>query len=426
MKILGIALLMAALMGYAQDPPKPALPVQVPDQNTIQQQELLAALGDANNSPPDVTRVLEAFLKKYPETPQRVEIERALAKTAIDTKDDRRMVLYGERVLALSPDDILTLDRVAYSLLALGGRENSTKAFKYAQSLERLIGGLPPPDKDAARLQDERDHARARALLYESRAKTNLGEKDEAERLAAQSFSIYPTEDAAREWSETLDHLGRKEDAVAHLADAFAIPDAHSSDADRAVDRRRLGELYRQIHGSEQGLGDVILAAYDRTSGLAERRRDRLRGMDPNLNATDPMQFTVTGLDGKKLPLANLKGNIVVLDFWATWCGPCRAQHPMYETVRERFGNRNDVVFLSIDGDEDHALVAPFLDQQKWSRDRVYFEDGLSRLLQVAEIPTTILFDKRGRVASRMKGFIPERFVDQLTERIQSALAESN
>ena len=55
----------------------------------------------------------------------------------------------------------------------------------------------------------------------------------------------------------------------------------------------------------------------------------------------------------------------------------------------------------------------------------VFFEGGLSRLLQVTSIPTTILFDKRGRVSSRMNGFLPDRFVDQLTERVQAALADS-
>ncbi len=331
MLYLAIAL---AAWGFAQEPPKAVAPSPVRDQVSIQQQELIAALGEVGNSAPDVTRVLEAFLKKYPETPQRKEIERALAKAAMDSKDDSRIVLYGERVLAMSPDEILTLDRVAYSLLTLGGRENALSAFKYAQTLDQLIGGMQPPDKDAAHLQDERDRARSRALLYESRAKTILAEKEEAERLAAKAFSIYPCEDAAREWSETLDRLGRKEDALSHLADAFAIPDPHSADADRATDRRRLGEMYRQMHGSEQGLGDVILAAYDRTATLLDQRREHLHGLDPNANATDPMQFTVTGLDGKKLPLANLKGNIVVLDFWATWCGPRRAQHPLYEIVR--------------------------------------------------------------------------------------------
>jgi len=69
-------------------------------------------------------------------------------------------------------------------------------------------------------------------------------------------------------------------------------------------------------------------------------------------------------------------------------------------------------------------LVAPFLDQQKWSK-TVYFDDGLQRLLQVTAIPTTVLFDKQGRVASRMNGYLPDKFVDQLTERIQYALSDS-
>ena len=92
------------------------------------------------------------------------------------------------------------------------------------------------------------------------------------------------------------------------------------------------------------------------------------------------MQFTLSGLDGAKLSMATLKGKVVVFDFWATWCVPCRAQHPLYEQVKKRFAGNPDVVFLSIDTDEDRALVRPFLDEVKW-KDRVYFEDGLSRAL---------------------------------------------
>ena len=62
---------------------------------------------------------------------------------------------------------------------------------------------------------------------------------------------------------------------------------------------------------------------------------------------------------------------------------------------------------------------------QKWPKARVYFEDGLQKLLQVGDIPTTIVFDRQGRVASRMNGFLPDRFVEQLSERIQGALVET-
>jgi thiol-disulfide isomerase/thioredoxin len=160
-------------------------------------------------------------------------------------------------------------------------------------------------------------------------------------------------------------------------------------------------------------------------AALVEERQKRINALDPNANVTDPMGFTVSGLDGQKLMRGSLKGKVVILDFWATWCGPCRVQHPMYDQVKERFKGRDDVVLLSIDTDEDHGTVAPFLEQQKWSKAKVYFEDGLQKLLQVNDIPTTIIFDKQGRLASRMNGFLPDRFVEQLSERIQSALVEA-
>ncbi len=171
-------------------------------------------------------------------------------------------------------------------------------------------------------------------------------------------------------------------------------------------------------------MGELILTAYDRTSAQVAEYRNHLLAIDPNMVATDPMQFTITALDGKKLALKSLKGSVVVFDFWATWCTPCRAQHPLYEQVKERFKGRNDVTFIAVATDEDRALVGPFLDQQKWSKN-VYFDDGLQRLLQVSAIPTTVLFDKQGRVASRMNGYLPDKFVDQLTERIQYALSDS-
>jgi hypothetical protein len=81
------------------------------------------------------------------------------------------------------------------------------------------------------------------------------------------------------------------------------------------------------------------------------------------------------------------------------------------------------VKFISVNTDEDHELVEPFLKEQHWNN-AVYFEDGLSRRLQITSIPTTIVVDGRGEIASRMNGFNPERFVDMLTERIQKTLKD--
>jgi thiol-disulfide isomerase/thioredoxin len=409
------AFLIAAVTCCAQPP------LANPNQ---EQQDLQQAVNEAGNSAIDLTRSLEAFLKKYPNATQMKEIERALAKAAIDNKDDRRTVQYGERVLASTPDDMLVLDRVARAEIALGGKENAERALAHAHRFQEMVEKLPEASGlGAAKMREERERGIARAMLYQSRAQSALGNFNEASKLAAQSFSKYPCEESAREWGSALASLGFDEQAITHYADAFMIPDIRAQDSDRATDRKRLGELYRKAHGSEKGLGDVILEAYDRTSALIEDRQRRLSSLDPNAGVTDPMAFTISGLDGQRLKLGSLKGKVVILDFWATWCNPCRIQHPMYDQVQQQFKDRGDVVLLSIATDEDHNIVAPFLEKQKWTRDRVYFEDGLQKLLQVNDIPTTIVFDKQGRVASRMNGFLPDRFVEQLTERIQTALS---
>ena len=266
--------------------------------------------------------------------------------------------------------------------------------------------------------------AMARMLLVQSRGHAVLDEKAEAEQLASRAYAVYPAEESARIWAESLVRLGREQEAVTHLAEAFAVPDAHTTDADRQTDRQRLGELYKKLHdGSEKGLGDVILEAYDRTSAMTNARHLKLMALDPNGAASNPGEFTISGLDGKKLKMSSLAGKVLVLDFWATWCGPCRAQHPLYEEVKKHFGNREDLAFLALDTDDDHTLVQPFLEENMWDK-LVYFDDGMAKLLQVQQIPTTVLLDKHGKVASRLNGFLPDTFVSLLISRIDAALAE--
>ena len=75
--------------------------------------------------------------------------------------------------------------------------------------------------------------------------------------------------------AERLAELGRQDDAMTHLAEAFEVPDPRAADSDRLKDRLRLGELYTKLHGSEKGLGDFLLAAYDRVYTLVETRRKK-------------------------------------------------------------------------------------------------------------------------------------------------------
>jgi thiol-disulfide isomerase/thioredoxin len=327
---------------------------------------------------------------------QELEQERAALRAAIEINDDANIVLYGERVLARRADDLQTLERVIRSLLAGDSRDASERAVKYARRYQQLA---------------QRPRDIGRALCYEARAEANLGHAQESLDLARQAFKTYPDAESAREVAHTCERLGKHAEAARAMADAFTIPDARSTDADRARDRRLLGELYRKAHGSDRGLGDLVLEAYDRNLALVH----------PNAALTDPMDFTLSGVAGARLSMATLRGKVVIFDFWATWCGPCRLQHPLYEQVKQRFAGNADVVFLSVNTDEDRALVAPFLATVGW-RDTVYFEDGLSRALKIATIPTTVIVDRRGRAFSRMNGYEPESFVEMLTRQIREAL----
>jgi len=412
-----LLLLAVALSLAAQPTPKP----------DEEEEALRAALADSSSSTLDLLNALEAHLKKYPNTKRRAEFDRALLRAAMDLRDDRRIILYGDRVLLQDTSDPQFLDRVTRALLATNEPGPASRALHYAKALEAML--LPmleqKPGRDAARRRDDMERNVGRALLYQANANIILKQPDEAAKLAEKSYNLYPSAESSRELAKVYAVAGKYDEAIRLYAQAFVIPDPRASDAERQLNRQTLGELYRKVKGSDTGLGDVVLAAYDRATVLLAERKKRLRDLDPNGDATELKDFILPRLTGGTLAMSSLKGKVVVMDFWATWCGPCRKQHPLYQEVMDHYKKRGDVVFLAINTDEDRSLVAPFLEEQNWTKASNYFEDGLSRLLQVTSIPTTMIVGKDGRVASRMNGFVPERFVDALKERIEHALKGS-
>ncbi len=408
-----ILLMMAALALSAQEP------------TTAEQESLSNALSDGDSSSIDMIRALEAHLAKYPQTEQRADVEQRLARAALDGSDWERVAKYGEPLLKLSPEDTLLLDRVSFALLEKKEPAAAERAYKYSHDLEKLLEKIKiSPGHNASFQQDDHDRAYARTMLFQAKARNITGQPDDAARLAARAFAIYPSAEAAREWAEGLNRSRKFDDAIARLADAFTIPDPSATDAIRMTDRQRLGTWYKAQHNSEKGLGDVILSSYDHMTGLVDSRNKKLMALEPNGNVKSPMDFTLSTLNGKSFKIASLKGHVVVMDFWATWCVPCRIQHPLYEELKERFPKESGVVFLAVNSDEERGAVEPFLDEYMWDKN-VYFEDGLVRFLLVTNIPATIIFDKSGKLASRMDGFDPDSFVEQMTNRIKLLQSQS-
>lgn len=405
-----------------------------PEADAKEQYELQQDLNEAGTSAIDRIRALEQHLRKYPETKQREAIEQALVKAAMDTNDNARIMLYGERVLQTTPapdsnEMMIVLDRVIRALLDKDDVQRSKRAIALAKRYEADVTALrekmePPGHLTPAQWSQELDKAMARALALDARATGNAGDPQAAQGLARKSWDTYPSGEGARETAFWLTKLGDKPEAIEYYADAFTLEDPQTTAGDRATDRARLGEMYSSLNGSEKGLGDLILAAYDRTAALLNARRASLKAKDPNSDAATIEDFTLPPVDKSSQPLvlSAMKGKTLVLDFWATWCVPCRAQRPLLDDLEKRYKDSPDVVFVPVNADDDPSLVAPFLKDQGWTQ-HGYFEAGLARKLVVSSIPTVLVVDPTGQISSRMIGFIPDRFEDMLKERIDEARA---
>ena len=390
-----------------------------------EKQDLSKAIAEAGSSGIDYIRALERHLARYPATKQRPEIEKALAKAAMDANDHARIILYGERVLRAEPqsDDLQLMDRVTRALLDTDAKETAIRALEFAKRYELGLEAMRPKAAEGhmseAQWSEEIDKGKARVFVLEARATGNLGDPEDALKLAMKSWETAPNAESAREIGKWLVKLNRGPEAIEYYADAFAMDDTRTTDADRAHDRTRLSELYTARNGSEKGLGDAVLQAYDKTAALKRDRLASIKLKDPNAGATDILDFTLPSADGREsVALASLKGKTVVMDFWATWCGPCKIQHPMIEEIRKRYESSNNVVFLSVNSEADHSVVPPFLKEMHWDS-HIYYDAGIARMLNVSSIPTVVILDRNGKISSRMIGFIPERFEDMLTERIE-------
>jgi peroxiredoxin len=110
--------------------------------------------------------------------------------------------------------------------------------------------------------------------------------------------------------------------------------------------------------------------------------------------------FTLTDLDGKPWALKTLRGKVVLVNFWATWCPPCRKEMPDLEKLSQRFRDRGLVV-LAI-SDEDRTKVTPFIEESKYTYP-ILLDPGrkVTDRFHVQGIPNTLVYDRDGKLVAQ-------------------------
>jgi thiol-disulfide isomerase/thioredoxin len=398
-------------------PEKSSPPVKTPSAVD----ELQQAIASAGNDRAALVRNLEAYLVKYPDSPQRPQIYRALVEANLQLRDTARAGDYAERVVALSPED-MSITLVAIQLLQRSGDEAGVRrAVSYAERVLGFVEGTSLDEKSPKMSPEEWQMAkvRDRASILQLRGELYLKLKDKA---AAQkdfesSYAALPSAGAAEKLGEVAEMNKDFPVAIEQYARAFALADSANPGVTRREIRQKTGNVWRLAHGSDEGLGDYLLRAYDQVSQATSTVKTK-----KNPGAREVFEFTLRKApEGTPYPLAGKKGEVLVVSFWATWCGPCRALEPQFERVAAQFKGDQQISFIEADCDDDESQVAPYLEEVK-PHVTVVFADGLDHLLAVNDLPTVVIIDRRGKVVYRAEGFGEETFERDLTAAARRAL----
>lgn len=274
---------------------------------------------------------------------------------------------------------------------------------------------------------------------YILRKMNKLSEAIEAFAKCEEILGEAASGDMLEHFAEALTADGKKDSALAVMRRAIRTARALSPTTQRFLSMANNGDMTKSQEEfksltkeardakrsklrTEMMNYDIQKASFSRNDGTTVRIND----------------FKLMSMDGKEVRLEDLKGKVVVLDFWATWCGPCRVSMPYMQKVYEKYKDEDDVVIALVNvwertQDSTDAqrvqsrkkIVQTFLSQNKDFSFPMYMDtqDAIVGCFGVTGIPTKFYIDRNGIVQFKEVGFPgADVFVDETSDRIDLLL----
>lgn len=243
------------------------------------------------------------------------------------------------------------------------------------------------------------------------------GREKEALQLAAyaQELMQYKRAELNEVHAELLQKAGKKKELSEVLRNSIRLNQASVV----------IFDMLRKEHNNDSDF-DTYLASLKDANTMA-LMKEHIKSEMINVVAAD---FSLSDLQNKEIALKSLKGKVVVLDFWATWCAPCKAAMPGMKMAMEHFKNDTNVVFFFVDTQEripDYKeKVKTFLKDKKYPF-QVLFDKGedtyaaYAKLIKTSGIPFKVVIDGNGNIRFAEVGYYgsPSELADEITTMIE-------